>query len=665
MVLPDIYTFKKYNKKEIDFLDILKWVDPLINTEVPREIFIKVAHNIHFSKFKNLLCLEFTKSIILFTIKGGGVYADPSKLTNAAKQIVKVARQEVSELEACPDCYMHGRNLPRPLPSWFIEPCRRPHPIVWAKLKGFPFWPAKALPRINGAGYIDVRFFGEHDRAWVVPKDVFLYSEEPPQPLPRKKKNEMDECVREVARHCRKLEMVFGEFKFAPPRIQYNPNDQTQIQIMLPNYDPSIHISKSQSFALKKRHSCRNRWDVEGSTREDTISSVEQSNSNLVKSRPITPGIAKKKTQRKSISIRSSPVIEKEISTETEKKNENLDLSKESDNKSKVKLKASKKDETETSEFPELTILVDKSSGNLKNNLSNDKPMEEISQKSSVKETKSHTPKIAPKIISSFLATSTPKIALKQIKPNANKLYNPKKTIIDKINAVNDSKSKSSDESVPLLEIDLQNKSTASSVKLNSPVRYYLLSGDKTVEVKKIPTEASTLHETNPKIISPVKQEPRETPISKKKQSKAKKSFPNRPPNFSFLSKTSTAPPVDAMVYIPPQSTENSISHQQLPPPEAGPFSTKLHQRSLELAKRMAQMMEEALRETILENSEIEQTSNDACQAKIHFLKLEIERMRWQHQQQLDELRYNTGKNKNINFSSKDSHFTSLILFNL
>ncbi|XP_051160497.1 protein kinase C-binding protein 1 isoform X2 [Leptopilina boulardi] len=572
----------------------------------------------------------------------GGVYADPSKLTSAAKQIVKVARQEVSELEACPDCYMHGRNLPRPLPSWFIEPCRRPHPIVWAKLKGFPFWPAKALPRINGAGYIDVRFFGEHDRAWVVPKDVFLYSEEPPQPLPRKKKNEMDECVREVARHCRKLEMVFGQFKFAPPRIQYNPNDQTQIQIMLPNYDSSSHISKSQTLALKKRPSFRNRWEVEGSSREDTNSSVEQNNSNLVKSRPTTPGLTKKKVQRKSVSIGSSPVIEKEDSSESTKKAESLNLSKVNDSKLKPKLKSQKKDETEVITCPKLTIHLNKSSGNLKNSLPNDKPAEETVQKSPPKDLKSCTPKIAPKVISSFLATSTPKIALKPIKSNANKLYNPKKTIIDKLNAV--SESKSSEESVSVLESESQNKSTSSSVGSNSSTRLYASSGDKSMEVKKLPTEVGSCNQTSNKIVSPVKQEPRDMSVSKKKQSKAKKSFPNRPPNFSFPSKTSTAPPVDAMVYIPPQSTENPISHQQLPPPEAGPFSSKLHQRSLELAKRMAQMMEEALRETVLENSEIEQTSSDGCQAKIHFLKLEIERMRWQHQQQLDELRYNTDR---------------------
>ncbi|XP_033212835.1 protein kinase C-binding protein 1 isoform X2 [Belonocnema kinseyi] len=566
----------------------------------------------------------------------------PSKITNAAKQIVKVARQEVSELEACPDCYMHGRNLPRPLPSWFIEPCHRPHLIVWAKLKGFPFWPAKAMPRVNGAGHVDVRFFGEHDRAWVLPKDVFLYSEEPPFPLPRKKKNEMDECVREVARHCRKLEQVFGEFKFAPSKLQYNPHDSTQIQIMLPNYEPSPHSSMTQFLALKKRPSFRNRWESTEPTSQDVSNaSTDKSNMSPIKSRPTTPGITKKKLQRKSISISSTSIIDKEQSIVPIKKPDTSDSIKK--NESKPKLKSHKKEDMEVPALQELSILVDKSSGSLRSNSTINKFGEEVSQKSITKDTKITTPKIVPNVISTFLATSTPKIALKPIKPNTNKLYKPKKTMIDKMNAVKDPKLNSSKEPTTVLEVKSPNNSASSSVVTSPPIRFYVLAGDKAVEVKKLPTDTVASQQSGLKTVPPVKQEPREVPVSQKKQSKAKKSFPNRPPNFSFPPKTPTGSP-DAMVYIPPQRTESSVSQQQLPPPEAGPFSSKLHERSLELAKRMAQIMEEALRETVLENADVGQTSKDACQATIHFLKLEIERMRWQHQQQLDELKYNTDR---------------------
>lgn len=187
----------------------------------------------------------------MFAHTGGGVYADESKLTNAAKQILKVARQEISEIETCPDCFAHGRNIPRPLTDWFIEPCRRPHAIVWAKLKGFPFWPAKALSRVNANGLVDVRFFGQHDRAWVPSKDIYLYSEEPPGPMPRKKKQEMDECIKEVMDHFKKLEAKYGEYRFAQLKTPYDPSDPLQIKILLPNYDPNAVSTETPSVKKK------------------------------------------------------------------------------------------------------------------------------------------------------------------------------------------------------------------------------------------------------------------------------------------------------------------------------------------------------------------------------------------------------------------------------
>lgn len=57
----------------------------------------------------------------------------------------------------------------------------RPHILLWAKLKGFPFWPAKAMG-VNSAALVDVRFFGEHDRAWVPVRDCYLFSKEDPNP---------------------------------------------------------------------------------------------------------------------------------------------------------------------------------------------------------------------------------------------------------------------------------------------------------------------------------------------------------------------------------------------------------------------------------------------------------------------------------------------------
>lgn len=102
--------------------------------------------------------------------------------------------------------------------------------LIWARLKGFPFWPAKAMKTRDGN--VDCRFFGRHDRydftcihidslntvsshcfftlvhrffstpllflfanrAWVPIKECYLYSKEPPcQPKSRSKS--LDSCI--------------------------------------------------------------------------------------------------------------------------------------------------------------------------------------------------------------------------------------------------------------------------------------------------------------------------------------------------------------------------------------------------------------------------------------------------------------------------------------
>ncbi|XP_028981771.1 uncharacterized protein LOC114841076 [Diachasma alloeum] len=168
----------------------------------------------------------------------GGKYTDTSRLTTVAKQLIKVTREELSELESCPTCYIRGRHLGRPHYTWFNDACKPPHLLVWAKLKGFPYWPAKIMPRWNQQGYVDVRFFGEHNRAWVSPKDIYLYSKDPPTATPKSKKEDIAECLREISIHIKRLGETFGRFEHAPPKTPFNPFDPRQITILLPDYEP-------------------------------------------------------------------------------------------------------------------------------------------------------------------------------------------------------------------------------------------------------------------------------------------------------------------------------------------------------------------------------------------------------------------------------------------
>lgn len=60
-------------------------------------------------------------------------FVDQSKVTSAAKSIIKICKQEMQEIENCPTCYLNANTKKN---SWFVEVCPKPHILLWAKLKG-------------------------------------------------------------------------------------------------------------------------------------------------------------------------------------------------------------------------------------------------------------------------------------------------------------------------------------------------------------------------------------------------------------------------------------------------------------------------------------------------------------------------------------------------
>ncbi|GFO03989.1 kinase c-binding protein 1, partial [Plakobranchus ocellatus] len=140
-----------------------------------------------------------------------------NKVTTAARSVVKVCKHEMSEIEVCPDCYL--QSCTQSDTNWFCEPCRTPHPLVWAKLKGYPYWPAKILREENGS--VDVRFFGAHDRSWVSESSCYLLSETYPV-VQRKGRAGMDLSMKELTLHIQRWRQKFGTFMYAAPRVVYS-----------------------------------------------------------------------------------------------------------------------------------------------------------------------------------------------------------------------------------------------------------------------------------------------------------------------------------------------------------------------------------------------------------------------------------------------------------
>ncbi|CAH1992326.1 unnamed protein product [Acanthoscelides obtectus] len=83
----------------------------------------------------------------------------------AAELMVRDAHHDINEMKMCIDCYKHSNEKLNA--KWFCLPCRVPHKLVWAKQKGYPYWPAKVIKET--ATHCDVRFFGgKYERALLV-----------------------------------------------------------------------------------------------------------------------------------------------------------------------------------------------------------------------------------------------------------------------------------------------------------------------------------------------------------------------------------------------------------------------------------------------------------------------------------------------------------------
>lgn len=83
---------------------------------------------------------------------------------HAVMYFVTDCTYDLYEIRQCSDCYRHSNEKAEI--DWFARPCVTRHELVFAKQKGYQYWPAKVI-RVYNNKY-DVRFFGDkHSRAVV------------------------------------------------------------------------------------------------------------------------------------------------------------------------------------------------------------------------------------------------------------------------------------------------------------------------------------------------------------------------------------------------------------------------------------------------------------------------------------------------------------------
>ncbi|XP_039380197.1 zinc finger MYND domain-containing protein 11 isoform X5 [Mauremys reevesii] len=95
-------------------------------------------------------------------------YGADSEQADIARMLYKDTCHELDELQLCKNCFYLSNARPD---NWFCYPCIPNHELVWAKMKGFGFWPAKVMQKEDNQ--VDVRFFGHHhQRAWIPSENI-------------------------------------------------------------------------------------------------------------------------------------------------------------------------------------------------------------------------------------------------------------------------------------------------------------------------------------------------------------------------------------------------------------------------------------------------------------------------------------------------------------
>lgn len=71
-------------------------------------------------------------------------------------------------MDSCTDCFLNSKSDKK---DWFCLPCRKEHKLVFAKVRGHPYWPGKVMKETDVS--VEVKFFGEpHERAFVAHSNV-------------------------------------------------------------------------------------------------------------------------------------------------------------------------------------------------------------------------------------------------------------------------------------------------------------------------------------------------------------------------------------------------------------------------------------------------------------------------------------------------------------
>jgi hypothetical protein len=127
-------------------------------------------------------------------------------MAELVKVMVKDCAYDLEEIRQCKDCYNYSNAKPK---DWFCQPCYPPHELVYAKQKGFSYWPAKVIKKLPEGN--DVRFFGGWHQRAVIPQTSIKPVETTHKAMAVKKTSGFNKACDEMKRHRALVEQMKEE----------------------------------------------------------------------------------------------------------------------------------------------------------------------------------------------------------------------------------------------------------------------------------------------------------------------------------------------------------------------------------------------------------------------------------------------------------------------
>lgn len=101
---------------------------------------------------------------------------DNDEIIKLVESFAAFCEDEMYDIGLCVQCY--ERKCSTGISNVITDVCAVPHLVVWAQLKGYPYWPAKVIAVTKRR--CEVIFFGQHDTAKISQNNCKLFSKESP-----------------------------------------------------------------------------------------------------------------------------------------------------------------------------------------------------------------------------------------------------------------------------------------------------------------------------------------------------------------------------------------------------------------------------------------------------------------------------------------------------